>query len=111
MSTPSKKPRPSTPAERGRLGGRLGGLARSPAKKKAARENGKLGGRPRKTPGAAALAHSFADMPPKLLQALVAMPEILAENVIDAREPRQRVYAVLVGLARYFLASRQVGVR
>ena len=109
MSTPSKKPpRPPTPAERGRLGGRLGGLARSPAKKKASRENGKLGGRPRKTPGAAVLAQTFAGMPPKLLQALIAMPELVAENVL-ALEPR--VYSFTrssVGLARYFLAGGQV---
>ncbi|PYR44537.1 MAG: hypothetical protein DMF95_23215 [Acidobacteria bacterium] len=31
----------------GRKGGRIGGLSRSPAKIASARENGKLGGRPR----------------------------------------------------------------
>jgi hypothetical protein len=33
----------------GRLGGRVGGRSKSPAKLKAARENGKLGGRPKLT--------------------------------------------------------------
>jgi len=32
----------------GRLGGRIGGKSTSPAKRAAARENGKLGGRPPK---------------------------------------------------------------
>jgi len=32
----------------GRIGGRIGGKRSTPAKRRAARENGKLGGRPRK---------------------------------------------------------------
>jgi len=32
----------------GRLGGKVGGLSKSDAKKKASRNNGKLGGRPKK---------------------------------------------------------------
>jgi len=38
------------PAELGRIGGRIGGKSTSEAKRRAARENGAKGGRPRKTP-------------------------------------------------------------
>lgn len=45
MSTHASRRRPRTPAE----SGRLGGLARTPAKRSASRENGVKGGRPSKT--------------------------------------------------------------
>jgi len=35
----------------GRKGGMVGGRSKSPAKVSAARENGKMGGRPKKSPG------------------------------------------------------------
>jgi len=37
--------------EMGRKGGMVGGRSRLPAKVSAARENGKMGGRPKKSPG------------------------------------------------------------
>ena len=41
-------PRKRNYAAMGRKGGKIGGLSSSPAKVAAVRENGKLGGRPRK---------------------------------------------------------------
>ena len=51
----------------GRLGGQVGGLVRSRAKAKAARANGKLGGRPKKvttTTQATAAAQAAPTFPP-----------------------------------------------
>jgi hypothetical protein len=42
--------RNTSPASEGKVGGKIGGLSTSPAKVAAARENGKKGGRPKKSP-------------------------------------------------------------
>ena len=63
-TTPATAPKNPAAVALGRLGGQVGGLVRSRAKAKAARANGKLGGRPKKATQATAAAQAAPTFPP-----------------------------------------------
>jgi hypothetical protein len=78
QSPKTKHRRPPSPAERGRIGGQ----AKTPAKAKAARRNGKRGGRPQKP-----------------------LPTVLLAQMILGLQAADRAFAnAAVGLANYVMA-------
>jgi hypothetical protein len=63
-TTPATAPKNPAAVALGRLGGQVGGLVRSRAKARAARANGKLGGRPKKATQDTAATQAAPTFPP-----------------------------------------------